>query len=131
MPASCVAPGVTENRIGSVSPALSQMELRLGRLRAPARGQLQLDRPLGRGLRMDRHADRQSAAVERQNARLGLHAHADGRRHHQRLIDAAGPGNALQRLHHLAKADGQAVEGELRPRRQRIRRKRAHAPLRP
>ena len=46
----------------------------------------------------------------------------------QRLVDSARPGHALQCLHHLAEADGQAVKGKLRPCGKRIRRERALAP---
>jgi hypothetical protein len=119
--------GVTEKRMGSVSPALSRWKLRLGGLERPAGGEFELDRALGGGLGVDRDADRQGAAVERQNAGLGIHADADGGRDDQRLVDAAGTGDALHGLHHLADADGQAVEGELRPGGERPRREGALA----
>jgi hypothetical protein len=58
------------NWIGSVSPAAAQVERRGGRLRSPARGQLQLHRAFRGRLRMNGHPHRQRRAVERQNPRL-------------------------------------------------------------
>ena len=54
-------------------------------------------------------------AVEGKDARLRLDAHSDCRGDDERLIDAAGAGDALEGLHHEAEANGQAVKGKLRP----------------
>ncbi len=74
-----------ENGLG-ISRGLA-MELRLGGSERQPSGSLSVDRAFGRGLGVDRDANRQCAAVERQDARLGLDADADGGRDDERLVE--------------------------------------------
>ena len=106
------------------------MEPGLRRIGTPPIRELEIDRPLGSAFRVNGHLDRQGAAVEWQDACLGVHAQPDGRRYHQRLIDAPRPKYPVHGLDHLANPDGKAVKGELSPRRQRPGRKRPLAILR-
>ena len=60
--------------MGSVSPAVLRWNSRLGRIGAPAVGEFERHCAIGRGLGMDRDANGQCAAVERENAGLGIDA---------------------------------------------------------
>ncbi len=116
--------------MGSVSPAALRWNSRLSGIGAPAVGKFERDGAVGCGLRVDGDADGKRAAIERKDAGLRIDADADGGGDDEGLVEAAGAGDALEGLHHLAEADGQAVEGELGPRIERVGSEGALAPLR-
>ena len=90
--------------------------------------QLQIHHPIGSALGVDRNADGQRRTIQRKKTGFRLHTHANGGRNDERLVNAARADNVGQGLHYHAKANGNAVEIELRPCAEWIRREGALAP---
>ena len=116
--------------MGSVSPAVLRWNSRLGGIGAPAVGKLERDGSVGCGLGVDGDADRESTAIERQDAGLRVDADADGGGDDERFVESAGAGDALEGLHDFSDANGKTVEGEFGPRIKRVGSEGALAPLR-
>ncbi len=74
----CLAVGVTEKRMGSVSPALSRWNGACAGLEVHPAGRLRIDCAFGGGLGVDGNADGEGGAVEGKNAGFGVDADADG-----------------------------------------------------